>query len=213
MNNKTIAVVALCSAILCLTIGFTAFSSTLKINSEANVKPDSNTFNVDFSSSELSVETNPITPTLNPNDLTAKNGIINNNGNPTISGLSVEFKEPGQKATYTFYARNIGEYTAFLKSINYLNVAGENSPRVCTATGSTKDALVQAACDDIILSVKVGNESKVTGTNSNISNHSLNVGMSEKIIVEIEYVIDGDEADGEFTVQFGDISLNYNSVD
>lgn len=213
MNNKTMAIVALCLAILCLTIGFTAFSSTLKINSGANVKPDSNTFNVDFSSSESSIETNPITPTLNPITLTAENGIINNTGNPTISGLSVEFKEPGQKATYTFYARNIGEYTAFLKSINYLNVAGKNSPRVCTALGDTNDTLVQAACDDITLSVKVGNEEMVTGTNGNINNHNLNVGMSEKIIVEIEYAVDGDTADGQFSVQFGDISLNYNSVD
>lgn len=53
----------------------------------------------------------------------------------------------------------------------------------------------------------------VTGTNGNLNNHNLNVGMSEKIIVEIEYAVDGDTADGQFSVQFGDISLNYNSVD
>lgn len=212
-SSRVIAVVALCVAVVGLTLGFAAFSNSLKIESSANVKPDASTFNVDFSSSESALETNPITAVLQPGELTAGTATINNVGSPTISGLSVEFTSPGQKATYTFYARNEGEYTAFLKSINYANVASGNSPRKCTATDGADDALVQAACDDITLSVKVGNEAAVTGTKDSISGHSLNVKTGETIVVEIEYAAEGDRADGEFSVEFGDISLTYSSVD
>ena len=212
-SSKIIAVVALCVAVVGLTLGFAAFSNSLSISSSANVAPDASTFNVDFSSSDSALETNPITAVVSPGDLVAGSATISNVGSPKISGLSVEFKQPGQKATYTFYARNEGEYTAFLKSINYENVASGNSPRKCTAVDGADDALVQAACDDITLSVKVGNESAVTGTNGSITGHSLNVDSSETIVVEIKYSAEGDRADGEFSVEFGDISLSYSSVD
>lgn len=212
-SPKIIAVISLCIAVVGLALGFAAFSNSLTISSEANVKPDASTFNVDFSSSESSLETEPITATLEPGTLTAGSATINNVGSPTISGLSVEFTSPGQKATYTFYARNVGEYDAFLKSINYANVVSGNSPRKCTAIDGADDALVQAACDDITLSVKVGTEEKVTGTNGSITGHALNANSSEEIVVEIEYATGGDRADGEFSVEFGDISLTYSSVD
>ena len=212
-SSRVIAVVALCVAVVGLTLGFAAFSNTLTIESSANVKPDASTFNVDFSSSESALETNPVTAVTEPGGLTTGPATISNVGSPTISGLSVEFTEPGQKATYTFYARNEGEFTAFLKSINYANVASGNSPRKCTATDGATDSLVQVACDDITLSVKVGNDSAVTGTKDSISGHSLAKKASEEIIVEIEYAAEGDRADGEFSVEFGDVSLTYSSVD
>ena len=140
-------------------------------------------------------------------------GNINNTSNPTVSGLSATFKEPGQKVTYTFYARNVGEYVAYLNSINFNNVASGSTPKKCTAGDGSTDALVQAACDDITLSVKVGSESETTGSLSSISGHSLAKNASEEIIVEIEYNAGGDRADGDFTVEFGDITLVYSSVD
>ncbi|HIS91174.1 MAG TPA: hypothetical protein IAC20_05940 [Candidatus Faecisoma merdavium] len=212
-SSRVIAVVALCVAVVGLTLGFAAFSNTLTISSDANVTPDASTFNVDFSSSDSSLATDPIVPVKNPSSLVAGEGTINNTSNPTVSGLSATFKEPGQKVTYTFYARNVGEYVAYLNSINFNNVASGSTPKKCTAGDGSTDALVQAACDDITLSVKVGSESETTGSLSSISGHSLAKNASEEIIVEIEYNAGGDRADGDFTVEFGDITLVYSSVD
>lgn len=212
-SSRIIAVVALCVAVVGLTLGFAAFSNTLTISSDANVTPDASTFNVDFSSSNTALETNPIVPVKNPTSLVAGEATIDNTTNPTISGLSATFKNPGDKVTYTFYARNVGEYIAYLNSINFNNVASGSAPKKCTAGSGTTDTLVQAACDDITLSVKVGSEEETTGTKSSISGHTLAKNASEEIIVEIEYNAAGDRADGDFTVEFGDITLVYSSVD
>ena len=59
IDNKTykyIAVAALLLGIVGVTLGYAAFSSTLNITSSAEVTPDSSTFNVDFSSSNSSVQ-------------------------------------------------------------------------------------------------------------------------------------------------------------
>ena len=123
------------------------------------------------------------------------------------------FTKPGQSATYEFYAYNNGELDAFLKSVIYSNVTGQNSSKVCTATVGTTDSLVQSACNDISVKVKVGVESTTNGSVANITNHILNKKTAEKIIVTIEYAENAQVTDGDFTVAFGDISLNYSSVD
>ena len=213
-GSKVIAVVALCIAVVGVTLGFAAFSNTLNIKPSANVTPTGDTFNVDFSSSDSAVETNPVTPVKNPTSLVAGNATINNSGsNPEISGLTATFTEPGQDVTYTFYVHNVGEYEAFLKSITYNNEATSSSFRKCTAGSGTTDALVQAACDDITVSVKVGSDAEVTATNSNITSHSLAKDANETVVVKIAYAAGGDRADGDFTVAFGDIALLYSTVD
>jgi len=215
-NNKrykNLSIVALILGIICLTIGFAAFSSTLIIYSNANVSPNKNTLNVNFSSSETKITTDDIIPIKSPSTITATNATINNSGDPTITGLSAVFTEPGQSATYTFYARNDGRYAAFLKNIVYENVSGEASPRICIAGENSNDSLVQAACDDIILSIKVGDENEVTGSKISITNHVLEKNTAEKITVKIEYKANGDEADGPFSVKFGDVILIYSSID
>ncbi len=212
-SSRVIAVVALCVAVTGLTLGFAAFSNSLTISSSANVTPDASTFNVDFSSVSGSVETEDIVPVKSPESIEATNGSIDNSSNPTVSGLSATFTKPGDKVTYTFYAHNAGEYDAFLNSISFNNVSSGDAPKKCTAGGGTTDSLVQAACDDITLSVKVGSESETTGSVPTISGHTLAKNKSEQIIVEIEYNAGGDRADGDFTVEFGDITLVYGSVD
>ena len=213
-GSKVIAVVALCIAVVGVTLGFAAFSNTLNIKSSATVNPSGEAFNVDFSSSDAAVETDPVTPTKDPSSLVAGNATINNSGsNPQISGLTATFTEPGQSATYTFYVHNIGEYDAFLKSITYNNAAGGSTFRTCTAGSGTTDSLVQAACDDITVSVKVGSDAEVTATSTGITGHSLAQDANETVVVKIAYAAGGDRADGDFTVAFGDIALLYSSVD
>lgn len=211
-SGQFIALLALIVAIVGVSVGFAAFSSALSIQSSANVKPDQNTLNVDFSSSATAVETNAIKPTTTPDTVVATDATIDNSTDPVIRNLSATFKEPGQKAVYTFYAYNAGELEAFLKSIVYENVSSETSNKVCTAGEGTTDALVQKACKGISLKVKVGTEAETSSGIASISNHSLGKAKSEEITVTLEYASDATRADGDFTVSFGDVTLNYSSV-
>lgn len=210
-NTKIIAIAALLVAIVGLSVGFAAFSNTLTISSSASVTPSDSTFNVDFSSSKTSVVTNAITPTVSSTDVTATNATIDNSASPKITNLSAKFTEPGQSATYTFYAYNAGEYDAYLKSIVYSAVSGSDT-KTCTAGTNTTQSLVDAACDDITVSVKVGSESAVTGSKTDFTGHSLTKSTGEEIVVTIAYTSGGDRADGDFTVKFGDITLTYSSA-
>ena len=210
---QVISVFALVIAIVGLSIGFAAFSSVLNIQTSANVKPDSSTMNVDFSSAQDKVEVAEIIPTATPNSLITTNAVIDNSVDPTISNLSATFTEPGQSVTYKFYAYNAGKLNAYLKSIVFGNVAGQNATKICTAGQGTTDALVQKACEKISVKVKVGNEIETTTGKASITGHTLAIDNGELVTVTLEYEAGADRADGDFTVAFGDITLNYSSVD
>ena len=212
-GSKIVAVIALCVAVVGVTLGFAAFSNSLNIKPSADVAPDASTFNVDFSSSNSSLSTDPVTPTKSPGSLVATNATISNEGDPTISGLSATFTAPGQSVTYTFYANNIGEYNAYLNSITFANASSGDSFKVCTPGGGTTASLVTAACEDITVSVKVGSETETTSSQASITGHSLAKGAYEEIVVKIDYAAGGDRADGPFDVDFGNIALTYSSVD
>lgn len=212
-NAQVIAIVALVVAVLGLSVGFASFSNVLNIQSSANVKPDSSTLNVDFSSSIDSVTVAEITPTATPNSIVTTNATIDNSADPTISNLSATFTEPGQSAVYKFYAYNAGELNAYLKSIVYANVAGSNATKVCTAKEGTTDALVQKACENILVKVKVGNELETATGKASITGHSLAKKTGEMITVTLEYAAGAEITDGDFSVAFGNITLNYSSAD
>ena len=210
-SAKIIAIVALCIAIVGLSIGFAAFSSNLTISSSANVTPDPSSFDVNFSTSNTNELDGTVTG-VGTNSATAEDATIDNSASPTITGLKANFTEPGQKVTYSFYAHNAGKYAAYLNSVTYSNVSGETSTKVCTAGSGTDEAMVAAACNGISVSVKVGNET-YTGSKSSIENHLLAIDAYEEVVVTIEYASDATRADGDFEVSFGDITLTYNSVD
>ena len=95
--KRNLVLVGLLLAVVGVTLGFAAFSNTLTIKSSATVTPSSDTFKVVFSSSETSLETNEIEPmNVYGDGVTATNAVINNNGNPTLTGIQVNFTEPEQ---------------------------------------------------------------------------------------------------------------------
>ncbi|MBQ6323773.1 MAG: hypothetical protein IJI22_02965 [Bacilli bacterium] len=214
---KTLSIVALFVAVLGLSIGFAAFEQTLTIKSSAEVNPAGTDFNVIFSTRDDVVSTDPVNPTVTGTGATATNATIDTNSNSLIiKDLHAVFTEPNQKAQYTFYTKNTGQYTAYLKSIAYANVSGKNEPRVCTPKETTgpnaaNNTLVQAACDDIRVTVSLSG-TLYTQSVAAITGHSVAVGSSEEIIVTIEYLAGGDTADGPFDVEFGDITIAYSSV-
>lgn len=206
---KVIAIVALVLGVIGVTLGYAAFSSTLTITSSAEVRPDPNTFNVDFSSSNTMVETNDITPELNKTvaGFTATDATINNTSDPLISNLKATFTEPGQSATYSFYSYNAGEYVAYLESIVF------SGTKTCTAKEGTTQTLVDSACNGISLSVKVGSESATKTSVAKVTGHTLGVGTAEEVVVTISYDDGSALADGDFDVTLPDIVLTYDSVD
>ena len=212
-NAQVIAIVALVVAVLGLSVGFASFSNVLNIQASANVKPDNDTMNVDFSSSIDSVTVAEITPTATPNSIVTTNATIDNSADPTISNLSATFTEPGQSVVYKFYAYNAGELNAYLKSIVYANAAGSNATKVCTAKEGTTDALVQKACENILVKVKVGNELETATGKASITGHSLAKKTGEMITVTLEYAAGAERTDGDFSVAVGNITLNYSSAD
>lgn len=211
-SSKVIAIVALLVAVVGLSVGFAAFSSTLTISSSANVTPNSDTFKVVFSSNDTTLTTEAVNGNVTGTGASATAATINNDTNPTISGLAATFTEPGQKVVYTFYAHNSGEYEAFLKSVTYANVTGKSESRECTPGRDTTAALVTNACDDISVKVNVGT-TNTTASTADITKHKLAKKAFEPVTVTIEYASNGDRADGDFSVAFGDVSLVYSSVD
>ena len=212
-TSQIIAVIALVIGIVSLSVGFAAFSNVLQIEPNATVTPSSDTLNVDFSSSDSEVLAQEITPVSTPTTIVATNAKIDNTNNPTISNLNATFTAPGQKTVYSFYAYNAGELDAYLKNIVYTNVSGNNNTKVCTPKEGTTEALVNEACNGIAVKVSVGNEAQTSSGIANISNHLLAKGKGEKVTVTLEYEADAARTDGDFTVSFGNITLNYSSVD
>ena len=210
-SAKIIAIVSLCVAIVGLSIGFAAFSNNLTIKSNATVTPNASDFDVNFSTSNTS-ELDGTVSGVGTNSATAEDATIDNSDSPTITGLKANFTEPGQKVTYSFYAHNAGKYAAYLNNVTYANVSGKTATKVCTAGTGTDATMVEAACNGISVSVKVGNDT-YTGSMDSITNHLLDLDDYEEVVVTIEYANGATRADGEFEVAFGDITLTYESVD
>lgn len=176
------------------------------------MKPDASTFDINFSLSNVIEEDGEIIPEVSGNNVTAMKALIDNSGDPLITGLKAVFTEPGQSATYKFYSHNKSNYRAFLKSITYENVQWFNTSKRCIASEGTSKQLVASACEGINVSLKVGSET-FNGSKASIENHFLEKNEFEEIYVTIKFEDDSDIADGEFTVDFGNIILQYSTID
>ena len=204
-KNKLLMIIALVFGIASLSVGFAAFSVSLNISSNASVTPSSDTFSVKFSINKNSFVVGTVVPSSNSYNLTSTNGTIDNSSNPTIKGLSATFTSPGQYVEYTIYARNEGEYTAYLNNINYLG------DKTCTGDTGTTDSLVQSACESINIKVTIGSTTYTETTP--ITGHPLNKKTGEQIKVRLEYASNGAYVDGTFSIAFPDIALVYSTLD
>ena len=201
---KILSIVALVLAISAMTLGFAAFSTTLNISSSASVAPSSADFAVKFSTSQTSLVTDAVVPSSKTTGITTTNGTIVNGVSPTLSNLSASFTSPGQYVEYTVYARNEGEYTAYLNNINYLG------DKTCIASTGTTESLVQSACSSINITVTIG--STTYDDTTPITSHALAKGTSEAVKVKLEYAENGTAVDGSFNITFPSISLVYSTV-
>lgn len=195
---KKSVLIVLLLLVIGLTIGFSAFISELTISSSATVKGDSQNFKVAFSESETELTGNTATTS----------GSATSGGNFTgteLTGLKANFTQPGQTATWTVYAYNAGQFDAFLNDVTVGKITGK-------AGEGTTQSYVDEAIKGISVSVNVKNVD-YKQTTSGISNHKLEQGKGEAIAITLTYAADSAIADGDFTVNIGDIKLNYESVD
>ncbi len=232
-SSKILIVVILLLAVLCVSVGFAAFSQNLTIKSSAKVSPNNNMY-IYFASQNTKVNdrivADPVSATPTQYDIvegvqTEHKAVIDNtyaaSQSPKITDLRADFTEPGQSVVYSFYVYNAWEYDAYLKNINI------DSTKECTAkqgtlsadatTAAAQQQKIAAACNGISISVKVGTDAAVTTTTNNINNHVLRAEGSnggtgfEPVEVTITYAAGSSVADTDFDVTFGDIVLNYSS--
>ena len=204
-KQKLLMIVALIVGIASLSIGFAAFSTTLNISSSASVSPSSDTFSVKFSTSQNSLVVGAVTPSSKTTGITTTDGVIDNGANPTIKNLSATFTNPGQYVEYTFYARNEGEYTAYLNNINFLG------DKTCTGETGTTASLVTSACESINISATIGNTTYTETTP--IEGHTLAKGVGEQIKIRLEYLSSGTSVDGGMSITFPNVALVYSTLD
>lgn len=226
-TTKIVAICALLVGVVGLSLGFAAFSQILTISSSATVTPTDNMYIYFASSDELTSEGEIVADLVGASPaqydyvdsiaVEHKASIDNSDPkSPTITDLRADFTTPGQSVSYSFYAYNAWEYAAYLKAINI------DSTKTCTAkSGSLSDdetikaaqeEKIAAACEGISVSVKVGNDTAVSSTVGNISNHELASLSFEPIVVTITYAEGSSVADTDFDVVFSDITLNYSST-
>lgn len=223
---RVVAIVALLIGVVGLSLGFAALSNTLTIKSSAEVDVDEDVLNVDFTTSTASIVdgTGVITPTLDPatDGPTGAAGDIDNSaaGAPVVQNLHATFTAPGQTVTYTFYTKNIGAIKAYLTNVTFAAATGasNNETKVCTAKsgGTATQSLVDSACEGISLTMTLGSEdftaSKTRAQFATATAHDLEVDATETVVITITYATGSAQADGDFDVAFGDITLNYSSI-
>ena len=210
--SRVIAIIALVVAVAGLSLGFAVFSTSLTITPTADVKPDAGTFKVVFTTQEGEAQDGTVTADK-PMALgvTAEDATI---AGTTITNLKAHFTAPGQSVSYSLHAYSDGAYVAYLDSITYTKSSYVCTPKSDGNPGTENQ--VTAACGSFTVSVTVGDsgESQVTTdkTKNAISGHSLAVKASEDVKVTITYTEGGAVADGDFDVEFGDITLGYKST-
>lgn len=124
-GTKILAIVAICVAVVGLTVGFAAFSSTLSINGTGTVNASS--WQVRFENLSAVTKTGTATevtaPTINTDDT-------------NIGDYDVTFTTPGDSISYTFDVANNGTFDAEVSTITI------PTP---TCTGNGADATTDAA--------------------------------------------------------------------
>lgn len=158
---RIIAVIALMVAVVGLTIGYAAYSSTLRINGTANVDPSS--WNVKF----VYKTGNSLTATLIGGATMSTEATLTDT---QVSGFNATLKAPGDSATYTFAVKNAGSLDAKLSTftmgtLSCAPAAGssattEEASNVCkelsyTLTGvKENDTLAANASSDLTLKLE-----------------------------------------------------------
>lgn len=213
---KILSIIALIIAIVGMSLGFAAFSTTLNISSMASVTPSNNDFRVvfcnDYELGSCEDQTSDYPILCNAHNGAKCVGTVSDK-DLELNDLKAEFTKPGQNVRYMFDIQNLGQYDAFLKAIRFDALSNGNykkcSPATTDATKAT-DSLVQSACDGIRITISIDGEMYEPGM-TNIIGHKLSKSTSQEVIFKIEYLQGSSLADGPFNVEIADFKFDYSS--
>lgn len=204
-RTQIVTIVALIIAVVTLGVGFAAFSATLNISSSASVSPSSDSFSVGFNATSDGImgQEQSISPVFGVG--AAQGSTVNfRAGDKSLSDLRVYFSEPNQMIQYDLWITNNGELDAYINKFVF------NETPVCIAETGASDDLVQDACEGIELVVQLKGMSINSGDNINCV---LGKGSSVDISIQIRYKEGSAYADGPFSVDFGNISIESSTVE
>lgn len=157
---RIIAVIALMVAVVGLTIGYAAYSSTLRINGTANVDPSS--WNVKFA---YKTGDSLVAATTGKAVVTTQATL----SDTQVSGFNATLKAPGDSITYNFVVTNAGSLDAKLSTFTMGNIScapasesatTEEANAICselsyTLTGVTEgETLAANASSDLTLKLE-----------------------------------------------------------
>lgn len=164
---KIIAIVALLIAVVGLTVGYAAYSSTLTINGTATVDPASWKVNFGYKTG------NSLTGTINGH---ATENTAPTLADTTISGFDVTLKAPGDSVTYNFLIKNSGTLNA--KLANFTMGTLTCAPNASSSI-SQEDAT--ELCGELKYTLTYADGSTIT------TDTTLDAGGSKELVLKLEW--------------------------
>lgn len=230
-QSKVLSIVALVLAILSMSLGFAAFSTTLNIASSATVTPNSEDFKVTvygfvdqesleaYTSDYILKDSYLSSTTAAPiivDDSTGSTAVIDNSTH-TINNLVGNFKSNNTAITYPFIIKNEGKYDAYLDLSQFTYEDGQYTletyyPGTCVAGEGTTPSLVEETCQYTIAGIFVNDSTSDVPIVTSSSYYEIPKGSYIMAGVAIGYVEAQTLADGPFTVTFDDIKLNFSTA-
>lgn len=231
-RSKVIIILILLVAVFGMSIGLATSANRLTISSSANVKPNQEGFAVNIYGIEQVATTYSFSRVVN--DVSAyssktvgapltdggalASSAIIDNYSFSISNLNATFTGPNQKASYYFIIKNEGSEDTYLNVDKFKDFYNGSIAKSCFAATGTTQSLVDAACENIKLVGQIGeitsdgdivdpfeDATDISGT------YLIASGDYVHLYVSIIYG-DGAQADGEFTVDFDDVVLDFSSI-
>lgn len=206
-DSKIIAIIALVIAVVGLSVGFAAFSQQLTITPKADVKADNSKFKVLFSNDQSQATTGSVEGIVAEEDEGKAAGGSAEITETTLTNTEAVFSKEGQTITYKWWVRNDGELDAYLTKITF-----DSAKPTCVAKvpGTTSSDLVEAACANVSAKLKV--HTKEFTETKDITEE---LKLEANSVAEIELILTSGtgatKVDGDYTVTFGDIKLDYSS--
>ncbi|MCI8394066.1 MAG: hypothetical protein HFH86_01115 [Bacilli bacterium] len=147
-KTKFLAILAICIAVVGLTVGFAAFSSALTINGTSTIK--SSSWQVRFENLSAVTKTGTATevsaPTVNTNDT-------------NIGDYDVTLTTPGDSISYTFDVANNGTFDAEVTTITI-------PTPTCTGNGANAEIDAKNVCDNLNYTLTYEDGTAITATDA-----------------------------------------------
>ena len=222
---KILSIIALVVAIVGMTLGFAAFSTTLNISSSATVTPSSDDFKITiygikdssfydtFADNNYAYTDSDISDSYGvalDSDATSTTASIDNVSH-TISNINASFSNEGN-IEYAFIIKNEGMYDAYLDLTNKKtgNDMAVLLNKNCIAKDGATESLVASACDGV--QADIGFFNKETGREISTTESYYKIAPGDDVLFAVIMNYSGPFADGPFDVEFEDFQLKFSTT-